>query len=724
MQDKQTAKENARQLMRRMTTEEKVDQLRSQLIFADHYSERDFKVGHFRNIAHFMHCVSPKKLKPSDCARAINEDTKKSIEASRLKIPVLQNGEALHGAQWGNATCFPQAIGMAASFDPKMVFEIGCAVAKELRAVGVRQVFAPMINIVRDCRWGRTEESYGEDVCLTSHMAVAYVKALETNGIVSTPKHFVDNYADGGRDSNESHSSWRTLREVYLEPFRACVEEGGARSIMSAYNSVDGVPCTASKKLLTDILRKEWGFEGFTVSDYGAVYGVFAQHQLTGSYTEAQAMALEAGLDVELQSGYGSLLELVNSGRISRETLNRAVERVLTCKFELGLFDEPFVDPAEADQIVRCTKHRALARQAARESIVLLKNKDGALPLRKNRLKTVGVFGPGANAVNVGGYSGPYGGWHADDAKTPYQALREFLGENVEILNIADDKNIAPIAQKCDVALYFSSSLEGEGADRCSLKLPSQKVTVPESSRSAVIIDQKEAGDITVDQEKILRELAASGTKTIVILINGAPVEMDAWKDGADAILEAWYPGEEGSGAIADVLFGGYNPGGKLPITFPKSVGQLPLYYSVKPSGRGYGYVENDGAPLFPFGFGLSYTSFAFGDFSVDETGAKSGRVRVRFTMQNTGGVGGDEVAQLYLHGRNGGVVRPLKELKAFRRVSLAPGETKTVVLELGPREFGFWNQNLVFETGHGDYDIMLGNSSDHILYTKTVSVG
>ena len=714
------AKQKAKALLAQMTIEEKVDQLRSQLTFMPQYSQRDFKVGHFRNIAHFMHVGKTRGATPSECAAAINEDTKRSIEASSHGVPVLQNGEALHGAQWGNATCFPQAIGLAATFDPELVYRVGCAVAEELRAVGVRQAFAPVINIARDCRWGRTEETYGEDVCLTSAIAVAYVKALEENGVVATPKHFVDNFADGGRDSNESHSSWRTLREVYLEPFRACIQEGGARSIMTAYNLLDGVPCSAQPKLLTELLRKEWGFKGFVVSDYGAVVGIHTQHGMAETYAEAQAMALESGMDVELANGYPDLPGLLRSGRLSQEILDQSVLRVLTVKFELDLFDQPYVDAKAADRIVRSPEHKALALETARKAIVLLKNENHALPLDKRTYKTIGLFGPGANRVNIGGYSGPYGGWKAEDAPTPLQAFTQFMGDGCKVCYFDGDKEIEQAAKRCDLAIYFSATMEGEGTDRCSLKLPAHKATCQKSLDHAVVIDDKDVHDVVVNQEGIINALLDSGTKTVVVLLNGAPIEMTGWGDRAEAIVEAWYPGEQGAIAICETLFGLVNPGGKLPITFPKSVGQLPLYYNYKPSGRSYHYIENDGMPRYPFGYGLSYTLFSFSDFTVDFFKETELQAKIQMVVTNTGHLKGDEVVQVYIRGKNCSVARPLKELKAFRRVTLEPGEKKRLEIDLSARDFGYWNRDLKFETGHADYEILVGNSSDNILFTQT----
>ena len=681
----------AQLLLSEMTTEEKLFQLQSQLLFPNEYdSKRDFRAGCVRNPGHFMHVKG--EVAPSVAAQAINDDTRKSIEASRFGIPVLQNGEALHGAEWCSATCFPQAIAMAATFDPELVRRIARAVGKELRAGGVRQVFAPVVNITRDCRWGRTEESYGEDVLLTSQMGAAYSGGLEDENVVATPKHFVDNYSDGGRDSNESHSSWRELREVYLEPFRACFQEGHARSTMLAYNSVDGVPCSCNETLMKRILREEWGFKGFTVSDYGGVEGVSGAHKVARDLTHAQADCLKAGMDFDLPNGGACLKEAYKQGLFTEEDLNSAVLHILTAKFELGLFEEPYVDAAKADQIVHAPEHMDLALEGARKCMVLLKN-DGLLPLKKGAHKRIGLFGPSANTVNIGGYSGPFGGWNGQ-ADTPFDAIRAYCKGEAEVVLCEPGDDVRKLSETCDLAIYFTATLEGEGSDRCSFRLPAQRVKKRVSEGSAMIVDEKETV-ISVDQEAELASLSSGKTPLMVVLINGAPIDVSGWENGAHAILEAWYPGEKGSQALAETLFGENNPGGKLPITFPRSIGQAPLFYARKPSGRGYGYVENDGSPRWPFGFGMSYTAFEWSQFEVLKADAEG--VLVSLNVKNTGNVDGDEVVQLYLGQTCADVVRPLKEMKAFSRVFVPAGETRRVELKLGVRELSFWNREMKF---------------------------
>ena len=681
-------------LISRMTLEEKIAQLQSQLLFFPRYAQgRDFTVGHVRNIAHFMHEKGPST--PGACAAAINEDTRKSIAANRLRIPVLQHGEALHGAQWGMATVFPQCIGLAATFNDNLIYRVGEAVASELRAVGVRQVYAPVINIARDPRWGRMQETYGEDVHLTSRMGIAYTKALQQGGVIATLKHFVDNYGAGGHDSYASETSWRTLREVYLEPFRACIQEGGAGGVMAAYNSVDGVPCSSNSVLLNDILRKEWGFRGLVVSDYGGVDGVYRVHQTAASLQNAELQSLQAGLDVMLANGYRGLPDLIKTGKLPEENIDSSVRRVLTAKFELGLFDHPYVDTAEASRVVRSTAHRALALEAARETMTLLKNDRNTLPLVENMVKRIGVFGPGANTLNMGDYTGPLGGWKGEGAITPYEGLVQRLKRKAEVVLYQQGSDALALARTCDVLIYFATIQEGEAHDRSRLTLPSVNTGQAESSDHAIVIDGKAGTDIQEDQEKMIETLAASGHKTIVVLQNGAPIDIQHWIGQVGAVLEAWYPGEQGGTAIAEAMFGDIDPGGRLPVTWPRHVGQVPIYYAVKPSGRSNTYSDDDGKPMFPFGFGLSYTDFKYSNLVAPET--VNGDTSIRMTITNTGNRSGDEVVQLYLHQDLAEVVRPIKELKAFKRVTLAPGESREVVLTLPYRSFGYWCKQLKF---------------------------
>jgi beta-glucosidase len=704
-----------RDLLERMTVEEKVGQLRGQMIFNPGEEPRDYSAGHVRSLSHFAHYKGTRRT-ASECAALNNADLMKSIEAHRLGIPVLINEEALHGAQWGDATCFPQAIALAAMWDEPLMAQVCTAIARELKAVNIHQVFAPVINISRDSRWGRAQESYGEDVYLTCRMALAYVKALEGMNIITSPKHFVDNYAEGGRDSNASHSSWRILREVFLEPFRVCIQEGGARSLMAAYNSIDGVPCSCSQVLLTDLLRDEWKFTGFVVSDYGGIEGVCSAHHLAVDKADALAQSFLAGLDVELPNSDLTLLALVQDGRVPLAALDAATARVLQAKFELGLFDQPYVDEPQADVVVRCAAHRALAREAARKAMVLLKNHDGVLPLRQD-LRAIGVFGPAADTVNLGDYSGPYGGWGGGGV-SPLAGLRAMVAPGTALRVCAPGEDLAEVARACEVALYFATIREEEGSDRSNLDLPrikAQEAGVTDAAH-AIIVEKRRQDLILGDQVAEIRQIAATGTKVVAVLLAGSAVTMAAWIDEVAAVLLPWYGGEEGGTAIAEVLFGACNPGGKLPITFPKNVGQSPLYYSYKPSGRAYHYNDNDGKPLFPFGFGLSYATFEYSNLVItpERTDGK-GPVTVRMEVRNSSAVAGDEVVQLYIHDEVASVAVPVKELRGFARVSLVAGEQQTVTFTLQPHDLALWNREMRRVVENGTFEIMVGSSSEDI---------
>jgi len=686
----------------------------------DNYEEiREHRHGHYRNPGHFMHYKRQIPASPSEVAKRINRDVQLSMDASAHAIPPIENGEALHGAQWGMATCFPQPISMASTFDDALTERVADAVGKECIAVGVRQVFAPVINVTRDCRWGRTMESYGEDALLNSNMGAAVCRGLEKNGVIATPKHYVDNYAAGGRDSNYSDTSERTLREVFLKPFEKCFKEGGAHSVMAAYNAWDGIPCSCNRRLLEDILRGEWGFDGFSVSDYGGVGGTWGTHKVFDSYPKAHAKCIEAGLDVNLpNASFKESKKAYEEGYLTDEVLDKAVLRVLKMKFEIGLFDEPFVDAEKADEVVRCEEHKALALEAAREAIILLKN-EGVLPLDKSKIKKLGVFGASAHVFPIGlNYSGAYGNdWRVDDVLTPMQYLQQYFGDSAEVI-FAEDDAIETVAPQCDACLYFTTVVEGEGLDRCNIALP--KVSKAAQADEAAMIVGKIEFDIKENQEDAISRLLAANKNSVVMLLNGAPIDMSNWLDAANAVVEAWYPGEQGSQAMCEIIFGDCNPSAKLPITFPRSVGQLPLFYDFKPSGRGYAYNDNDGTPLYAFGYGLSYTNFEIADVQPEAAG---NALKINFTVKNTGDFDGAEVVQVYFGGYNCDVVMPIKSLKAYKRVCVAKGETAAAQIVVDREAFCYWDQAMKFDMHDGNYKVMIGNASNNIAHTFEVKV-
>jgi beta-glucosidase len=490
---------------------------------------------------------------------------------------------------------------------------------------------------------------------------------------------------------------------------------------MSSYNSIDGIPVSANGKLLNDILKDEWGFDGYVVCDYGAVSLINEGHYMAESHEDALAMSVNNGLDLELMTTHDGLLDLVKSGKISEEAINESVRRILKIKFELGLFEEPYVNEKNAAKVVRCEEHRELAEEAARKSMTLLKN-DGILPLDVNKIKKIGIYGPGADQLCLGDYSGGRGGWRGEGAVNALQGIQKAFEGKAEVV-LSKGQDVNPLAESCDVLMFFPAIMEDEGSDRSSFKLPSQHVSQNRDDSNNQIIDEQILLNLAIDQEQMVRDLIATGKPVVVVLQNGSVIEITDWVDGVAAVLEAWYPGEQGGTAIADVLTGKYNPGGRLPFSWVKCIGQNPMYYSIKPSGRNYSYVENDGKPLYPFGYGLSYTTFEYSNMQMPEKLEKDNALKVTVTVKNTGKVAGDEVVQLYMHDEIASVGRPLKELVAFKRVTLNPGESKTVELEVPYRSFHMYDKDMNFVVEEGWFEVWLGKDAENVIDTRRVYV-
>jgi beta-glucosidase len=672
-----------------------------------------------------------KNLGPRQEAELTNAMQKYVIEQTRLGIPLLNHEEGLHGMQGVGATSYPQPIALASSFDPALIEEVMSAVAKETRARGAHHTLAPVVDVMRDPRWGRAEETYGEDPYLVSRMGVAAVRGLQgrvgatgkidANHVMATLKHFaVHGQPEAGMNVGPNNYSERVIREVFFPPFRAAIKEAGARAIMPAYVEIDGVPAHANKLFLQDILRKEWGFDGLVVSDYFAIEQLNSLHHVVDSDAAAAKLALESGVDLELPDPklYPLLSGMVKSKQVPIALIDKAVARVLRAKFELGLFEQPYVDVEQADKIAGNTEYVALARKAADRSIVLLKNTGGLLPLDKSKARTIAVIGPNAEPCRLGGYSGvpkrcvgllrgireavgpgpvkimwaPGCGitrgsdWWADQVDTPtVQEDRKMIDDAVAVARKADLVVLA-------VGDSEQSSREGWApnhlGDRPSLDLPGR-------------------------QDDLARAILAVGKPTVAVLINGRPPSINVLAQGAGAILEGFYLGQEGGAALAAALFGDINPGGKLPVSFARSAGHLPIFYNHKPSAR-RGYLFDDVTPLYPFGHGLSYTTFAYKNLKVAAAPTKDDpdAQTVSVDVSNTGQRSGDEVVQVYLRDVVSSVTRPVKELKGFERVTLKPGETKTVSFPVGHDALGFWKTPKDFVVEPGKFDVTVGGSS------------
>ena len=628
-----------------------------------------------------------------------------AIEKTRLGIPMLINNEALHGLMLPGACSYPQAIGLASTFNPALVEQIGVAIGEEARSRGTQQIFDPVLDLGRDPRHGRVEETYGEDPYLASRMGVAYVRGVQSQGVVCTLKHFVANFVGaGGREGANINFSERTLRETYFVPYAAAIREAGALGVMCAYNAVDGTPCAINHWLLTDVLRGEWGFQGIVVSDWSAVNHVLDQHHAAATKAEAARLCITAGLDVDLPrvKCYKELITEVQAGRVSPEIVNESVRRVLRLKFRLGLFDHPYCDPDEAERLADAPAHRQLAREAACQSMVLLKNDHAVLPIRPE-VKTIAVIGPNAARLQLGGYS-------AGQVKgvTPLAALTNRLGGHVAITYAAGCGLVD------NQTTGFAAALAAaKNADLCVMFMGgSNPLTGGETRERATL-------ELLGQQEQLIGQIAALGKPVVVVLIDGRPIVMNHWIDKVAAVVMAWYPGEEGGDALADILTGACNPSGHLPITFPLLTGQCPMTYDAQPYGREGSYVELEPqkdqpryAPRFAFGFGLSYTTFKFSNLKFSpEKISSGGQVTVRVDVANTGSRAGVDVVQLYLAREICRITQPVERLRRFSRIALAPGESKTVAFTLDARDTAFLNEQLKPEVDPGKFSIRVGDN-------------
>lgn len=644
-------------------------------------------------------------LDPAQSVEEINSLQHYAVEKTRLGIPLLVNNEGLHGLVMKGACSYPQAIGLAATFNPDLVEQIGAAIGVEARSRGCNQLLDPVLDLGREPRHGRVEETYGEDPFLASRMGVAWVRGVQSKGVIGTPKHFTANFCgDGGREGANVSLSERELRETYLLPFEAAVREGGALGIMCAYNALDGVPCAMNHWLLTDVLRGEWNFQGIVVSDWSAVNHVHGTQHAAATKGDAARLCLLAGLDVDLprENYYLELINEVKAGRVSEAVLNESVRRVLTLKYRLGLFQDPYANIADALRETDSPEHRKLALEVARQSIVLLKNDPSVLPLNPS-VKKIALIGPNANVLALGGYS-------SRDVKgvTVLEGLKNRLGDRASIVY---ERGCGINDTKTNEKDLERSVAAAKNADLCILVMGGANgVTGGETRERATL-------ELMGQQENLITAIAATGKPVVVILLDGRPVVMNQWVDKVSAVLMAWYPGEEGGNAIADILTGACNPSGHLPITFPKLTGQCPMTYDSHPYGRGGGYVElptgkilDRYAAQFPFGFGLSYTTFAYSQPQcVPEKVLANGTVSVSVNVTNTGSVAGETVVQLYLSRENCRITQPAQRLHGFRRIALEPKQTKTVSFDLRAQDFQFLDEHFKPCVAPGVFHVRLG---------------
>ena len=664
---------------------------------------------------------------PAAMAEFTNQVQKLMLEDTRLGIPLLFHEECLHGLAATGGTSYPQAIGLAATWDPALLQSIFTATALEVRTRGVQECLMPVIDLARDPRWGRTEETYGEDPYLVSRMGVAAVKGLQGEGksidgdhVLATLKHFaVHSQPEGGTNVGPAPYSERTIRESFFVPFEVAIHEANARTIMPSYNELDGIPNHSNVWLLQDVLRKEWGFDGLVVSDYFAIDEMIAKHHIASDCATAAKYAIEAGVDIELPFGqcYNELPGLVRSGQVPESLIDGAVTRILRAKFGLGLFDHPYVDAKRAQESSNTAADQQLALRAAHEVITLLKNQNNLLPLDMGKTKRIAVIGPNAADVHLGGYSGEPG-----RGASILQGIKDKVGSNGEVLyaegcRITESKpdwnadKVVPADASLDQKRIAEAVATLQKADVGVVVVGENEQTVREAWAENHLGDRDDL-NLLGRQDELVKQLLATGKPVVVVLIHGRPNSINYIAANAPAILEGWYLGQEGGTALADVLFGDYNPAGRLPITVPRSVGQLPDFYNSKPTAK-RGYLFADKSPLFPFGFGLSYTTFHYANLRVAPAAiGTSGSVTVQVEVTNTGKRAGDEVVQLYVRDEVSSVTRPVKELRGFERTSLQPGETRTVSFTLGPKGLQFYNRQMKRVVEPGKFKVMVGPNS------------
>lgn len=680
-------------------------------------------------------------LSPRQGAEAVNEIQRYAIEHSRLGIPILIGEECSHGHMAIGATVFPVPLSLGSTWNVDLYREMCRAAALETRSQGGAVTYSPVLDVVRDPRWGRTEECFGEDAYLIGEMAVASVEGLQgssldsEDSVAATLKHFVGyGSSEGGRNAGPVHMGRRELLEVDLLPFRKAVEAGAA-SIMPAYNEIDGVPCTTNTELLDGVLRGEWGFDGMVITDCGAIDMLASGHDVAEDGRDAAVQAIEAGIDMEMSGEmFGKhLLDAVRSGRLAEAVVDQAANRVLTLKFKLGLFEQPYADPDKAEQVIGSAEHAQLARKIAGEGIVLLKNEGGVLPLSKSA-GTIAVIGPNADVGynQLGDYTSPQ---PRSKVTTVLGGIRSKLGAEPERVLYApgcrikgDSREGFELALSCAeqadtvVMVVGGSSARDFGEGSIDLKTGASKVTGNAESD----MDCGEGIDrlslkLSGVQLELIQEVHKLGKPLIVVYINGRPITEPWIDEHADAIVEAWYPGQEGGHAIADVLFGDINPSGRLTISIPKDVGQLPVYYNGKRS-RGKRYLEADSQPRYPFGYGLSYTEFKYENLNIEtDSILPDGTAKVTVEVTNIGGRAGAEVVQLYVTDVASVVTRPAKELKGFRKVELAPGESRRVEFTVGPEELQYIGQDYKPVVEPGEFVIHVGSHVNETLSTKLI---
>ena len=749
--------ERVRALLSQMTLEEKVGQMLTSLGWPMYERQgntirlteqlvREIEEYHTGSLWGFMRAdpwtqrTLTTGLTPALAAKASNMLQKYAIEHGRLGIPLFLAEECPHGHMAIGTTVFPTSIGQASTWNPELIRRMGRAIATEASAQGAHIGYGPVLDLARDPRWSRVEETYGEDAYLNGVMGAALVKGFQgefprTKGkVIATLKHFAAyGWTEGGHNGGSAHVGNREMEEAIYPPFREAVA-AGALSVMSSYNEIDGIPCTANSNLLTGLLKKRWQFKGFVVSDLYAIGGL-REHGVADTDYEAAVKAVNAGVDSDLGTNVyaGQLVNAVKRGDVQEVVINKAVSRILALKFHMGLFDHPFVDEREPEQVVASTEHLELVREVARQSIILLKNKNELLPLNK-KMKTIAVIGPNADNIYnmLGDYTAPQS---ESSVVTVLDGIRQKVSNDTHIIYakgcaVRDSsksgfQEAIEAARQSDVVVMvmggssardFSSKYEETGAAKVSDSHISDMESGEGYDRSTL--------ELLGRQRELIREVGKLNKPIVLVLIKGRPLLLEGIEAEVDAIVDAWYPGMQGGNAVADVLFGDYNPAGRLTISVPRSVGQLPVYYNTKRKGNRSKYIEEEGTPRYPFGYGLSYTSFNYSDLKAEVVEAEdSCLVNISVKVRNEGSRDGDEVVQLYLRDEVASFTTPFKQLCGFQRIHLKVGETKEITFRLDKKSLALYMQNEEWAVEPGRFTLMLGGSSEQIYQQKEIEI-
>ena len=721
-----TVKNRVDDLLKRMTLKEKIEQLQNRASGKADEIERIFKGESYG-------CTHEMSMKAADCADMYQKLQTYMLTKTRLGIPILTAAEGIEGILQNNCTVFPQALAQGSTFNPALVQKMTEAAGAEASVIGIHQILSPVLDIARELRWGRVEETYGEDPYLIAEMGIAFINGYQKYHITCTPKHFMAHGSpSGGLNCANVSGGERELRSLYMYPFKRVIAETTPLSLMSCYSSYDGVAMSGSSYYMTDILRGELGFKGYVYSDWGSVDRLQTFHHAVETQEDAAKMALTAGIDLDVDGAYETLEKMVQNGKLDLKYIDQAVRRVLTVKFNLGLFDNPYGDLSKVNTVVRSNRNIAIAKEVADESAILVKNSNNILPLNLSKYKSIAVVGPNSNQTVFGDYS-----WTNRDTKegvTLLEGLKQVVGDRVTLRQAdgcdwwSQDKSHIAEAVKAveasDIAVVAigtrstflgrspKNSTAGEGFDLSSLELPGA-------------------------QEDLLKAIKATGKPMIVVFIAGKPLAMPWVKDNADAVLVQWYGGEKQGRVLADILTGAVNPSGKLNVSFPRSTGNTPSYYNhfitdrnepfdspgtpEEPKGH---YIFDKPDPLWSFGYGLSYTNFKYLSCTIkDSLLAANDVIRAEVEIENTGTRDGKEVVQLYIHDKVSSVATPVQQLKAFKKELIRAGERKKIVLEVPVSELGLYNNKMKYVIEPGEFDIQIGGSSDQINFHKIIIV-